>query len=164
MKLTKIKSLLLLLLLSLNSPSQASSDALLDCNNISLHNHHRHSSCHCHEEGTETIILDYKTPSVGGENSTYGIYISVLTINTETVITDKELFRILRGPKQHAPFRINLKPTETIVAFAVSFDHNFATFSTENVGTLTATVNCESIPITLSEYQPNMVVGFFNPI
>lgn len=116
----------------------------------------------CHRCSDDDVILKYKTPSTATTSSQFGVYLSILTINTEKVVTNNEIFRIVKGRKKNVPFRIHLEANQTLVAFVVSFDDDFVGFSSADVGTLTAIVEGVKFPIELTEYEPNTVVGYFN--
>lgn len=111
----------------------------------------------------ENVILKYKSPSVGSKCSEYGVYITILTTNAYIPEMDSERFQIIKGRKKKASIKLQLKANETLVAFVVSLDNNFAGFDRKDVGSLTAIINGEKIPIFLSEYEPDTAIGFLNP-
>lgn len=118
------------------------------------------SSCHCHD--SVEVILSYKSPCHSNNHAKYEIFISLLTIDTENMITNKEIFRVVEGPNKKVRFGICMNPEQTLSAFAVSFDHDFEVFDSKDTGTFTAIINGVSFPIDLVEYEPNIAVGFFN--
>lgn len=120
------------------------------------------SELHPSSECCVDVVLEYTSPSDSEKSSKYGVYVMLLNINTEFVTTDLEVFDIVRGKNKKSEFHIHMRPTETIVAFVVSFDHDFTAFNSSEVGTLTAEVHGKTVRIPLTEYESNEAIAFFN--
>jgi hypothetical protein len=109
-----------------------------------------------------TVRFIYSSPADISKQTAISVYLILFDLNKNATAAGSRV-RNLLGPNARAPFVFVMRPNQIVAAVIRSPGTPFTSLDPSVVGNLSVQINGgSSTPVTLEEYDPNTVVGFFN--